>query len=330
MNNNMNFRGFALRIVDNFFRHKILYLLPAVFLGALGLFFASNADEYRSQGVVFVESETFLSSLTEVRSEGFSYEAPSEVAIGQLYGLLSTDSFAAAVLERSEAEDRLRYPGELDVDLFARVRDSISADYGGENILTISAFAVDPSVARNLAAATIETFVQWQIDADTAESLLAERFVEDLVVLYESELLESTENLTAWIAANPGPNVITDRPVDEQLMVASMQAAVLSAEERLGEAASKVEDARLATAQAESDIRQGFAVVDEPQMPLTPQNGLMELLLGGMTFAFVGVIMSAAVITFTSASDTTLRFPSEIEELLGVDLLAVVPKVNPR
>jgi len=325
----MNFRGFVLRLVENFFRHKILYILPALLFASLGVYLASGVEQYSSKGVVFVQNESFLSSLTEVRVDGFSYSYPSDLAATELFGLLETESFVTSVLDLSGAESRMSYPGQSQEELYDAVRASVDAFPGGENFVTVVGSSDQPDVARNLSAATIETFIQWQIDADLAQSRSAEKFVEELIVGYRADAEAARGELSKWVRANPGPNVVTDRPIDQQIALRSLEEEITSAEDRYNLAVSKGEEARLASAQAESSTRQGFAIVDEPILPTTPDNGLMELLLSGVFFGVIGLSMSAAVLAFTSASDTTLRFPSEIEELLDVDLLAVVPKVSP-
>ncbi len=325
----MNFRGFVLRAVDNLFRHKVLYILPVLLFGALGIYMASGVEQYSSRGVVFVQNGSFLSSLTEVRVDGFSYSYPSDLATTELYGLLETESFVKSVLDLSGAKAKMSYPGQPDAEIYEVVRSSIEAVPGGENFVTIAAYSDQPDVARNLSAATIETFIQWQIDADLAQSRSAEQFVEELIVGYRADADVARQNLGDWVRANPGPNIVTDRPIDEQIALRSLEEEITNAEARYSLAVSKGEEARLATAQAESSTRQGFAIVDAPALPEVPENGLMDLLISGVFFGVLGAAMSAAVLAFTSASDTTLRFPSEVEELLGVDLLAVVPKVSP-
>ena len=323
----MSVRGFVLRLTENFSRYKVLFFVPALITGFLGFFFTQGVEQYKSEGVVLVDSETFLSSLTEVRAEGFSFRSPSDVANEQLSALLTTDDFVQAVVDEAGVEDRIRPPLIGNEEFYPLVRESIIPSYGGENFLLVSAWAADPEVAQRLADATIETYVVWQIDADLDETQLAEAFVDGLVADYDLEVQRAQQELTDWVRSNPGPLRIEDRPVNEQLEMQTLQNNIEDAGLRYSNAISKREDARLATAQAEADIRQSFIVIDPPGVPVDPENSLLDVLVTVAALAFVGLLMSATVLAVLSASDSSLRFPSEVEEMLGTDLLAVVPRV---
>ncbi len=323
----MSVRGFVLRLTENFSRYKLLFFVPALITGFLGYFFTQGVEQYKSEGVVLVDSDTFLSSLTEVRNEGFSWRSPSDIANEQLSALLNTDDFVQAIVDEAGVEDRIRPPLIGNEDFYPMVRASIAPSYGGENFMLVSAWSADPEVAQLLADATIETYVVWQIDADLKETRLAEDFVDGLVADYDEEVQRAQGELTDWIRSNPGPLRIEDRPVDEQLEMQTLQNNISDAGSRYTSAISKREDARLATAQAEADIRQSFIVIDPPSIPLSPENSVFDVLVTIAALAFIGLLMSATVLAVLSASDSSLRFPSEVEELLGADLLAVVPKV---
>jgi len=323
----MTVRGFVLRLTENIARHKFLFILPAIVMAAIAFNLSQGSDEYESTGIVSVNGETFLASLTDVRTEGFSFRSPADLANEQLYGLLSTDTFMADVVDQSGLEAQLRVPGTDDETFFDSIREAIGASPGGDNFLSIYATAGDPVIAQALAEATIETYVQWQINADLEDSRLAESFVEDLIVQYSDELGVAQEQLAAWVRENPGPTRAEDRPIDEQVELQALQTETQEAGERLNTAITKREDARLAAAQAEADVRQSFAVIDSPTVPVWPTNGTLDMLMMVFVFACAGLFLSLAALSLLSASDTTVRFPSEVEDLLETNLLAVLPKV---
>ena len=323
----MTTRSFVLRFVDNLYRRRFLFVVPAILLGAIGYFLAQGVEQYTSEGTVLVDSETYLASLTDVRSEGFSWLSPSEAANSELYGLLTTDVFIEALVDQAGIEDEIRWPGSSDADFYEGVRTAIWGTPGGD-FLTVSAVAGDPETAQVLANATIETFVQWQLDADLEQSQVAEQFVEELVVTYATEVELAQDRLTSWVRLNPGPSRAEDRPVDEQLALTVLQTEVDEASQRYNLAITQREEARLASAQAEADIRQSFSVLDAPSLPEKADQGFLDVLVRTALFATVGLVLSTAVLVFISGADTSLRFPREIEDLLGAELLAVVPKVD--
>jgi len=322
----MSFRGFVLRFVENLSRRKILSLLPILIAGAFG-FYLSQGVEYKSEGVILLDGETFLASLTDVRSEGISFRSPGDIANEQLFGFLATDSFVQEVVDVAGVEDQIRPPGMDNGTFYDGVREAISTSSGGEEFLTVEATAGEPETAQRLASGTIETFIQWKIDADLAQSRLAEGFVEDLVVSYGDEVNRAQDSLSEWVEINPGPLRVDDRPVDEQLALQSLQNDIDEASDRYNNAITKREEARLASEQADADIRQSYTVLDQPQLSTSAENGPIDVVIMTLAFAMVGLFMSVAVLSIISASDPTVRFPTEVEEFLDAELLAIVPKV---
>lgn len=324
---NMNLRSFMFRLIDNLFKRKTLFLAPIVLFGALGFWLASGQTNFESVGVVQVEAGTLVAELTDVRAEGFDFRTPAQVANDELFGLVLTDSFMLEVVQQTGIEDELRVPGLDDETFLQAVRENISPEVGGDDFITVAATADNPRTAQILAQATIDTFIDRRIEADLQESRIAEEFFADLVEARDADADDARTLLEEWLVDHPGPNAITDRPIDQQVIIEAFRGGIVEAEVRFNEAVDQLEQAELASAQVEADIRQSLLVIEPPQFPIEPQNGPIDTAILAVTFAVIGGLLSAAVLVLTSASDTTLRFPAEVEELVGVELLAVVPKV---
>lgn len=318
-------RMFLLRLADGFFRRWLLYLIPVVAFGVLGFFSATARDEYRAEGTLFVQDETLLAQLTEVRPDGPSLKTPADAASERLWGLLQTDTFMDDILDLSDTRELFMDENENSEETYRFARQSVLAWAGGSNFLTVAADSEDPAIATRLADATIEAVTQWQIESDVAASREAEAFFSDLVVEYRSDLDAARDALNAYLIANPEPaEVLRRRPLTETVEIERLQREVDLTEETLLNAVTKTEDARLATAQTESDVRRGLLVVDPPVLPQEPIAGLRDLAIRIAVFAFVGGLASAAVLVVTTMADSSIRFPSEIPERLGIDVVAVV------
>ena len=86
-------RLISLRMMESYFRHRWLYLLPMVIMAiAAGLFFANSKPEYISRGVLFVK-EVFLPNSTSVRGTNFTWQTPASLTVGEINELLQTDLF---------------------------------------------------------------------------------------------------------------------------------------------------------------------------------------------------------------------------------------------
>ena len=323
----MTLRSFTFRVIDNLFKRKVLYILPIIVLGALGVWLASGEETFESVGVVQVAPETLVADIADVGTDGLDFRTPAEIANDELFGLVLTDSFMAEVVSLNGLDEAFNAPNPEDETFLGAVRDLIETEASGDDFVTVTAVSDDRVIAQALAQSVIDNFISRRINADLQESRIAEAFFSELVLARDIEADEARDELAAWLIDNPGPNTITDRPIDQQVRIQTFEGSIAEAEIRFNEAVDQQEQAQLAAAQVEADVRQSFLTIDPPQIPRDPQNGPVDLAILGVSFAVVGVLLSGAVLLLTSAADTSLRFPAEVEELVGAELLAVIPKV---
>src|SRR5262245_62818278 len=90
-----------LHLLETFFRHPIIHLLPLVIFLALGCFTAFSAQKtYRSVGILNATSGTLLSELTG-NSPTFGFDSTATVTSRNILQLMSTDAFLTDVIERA-------------------------------------------------------------------------------------------------------------------------------------------------------------------------------------------------------------------------------------
>ena len=86
------------RLLDTFFRHRWLYLLPVALFMLVGASqVVASGSGYLSVGVVDVAKDTLLSDLTSIRGENFGFETPAIATAKTMNGLLGTDNFLTAI-----------------------------------------------------------------------------------------------------------------------------------------------------------------------------------------------------------------------------------------
>lgn len=314
----------ALRLLDTFFRRPLLYVVPFLLLALLGAYsVAGQKTQYQSGGVLLVEDRTYLSSLTQVRGTDQAWPSAAAATARQLHSLLQTDAFVGAVVGASGLVDAQ----SLNPEILADVRASIGAWESGDNLFHVAATREEPQVAQALADATIETFLQWQIDADVSQSTAAAGFISPLTEQYRQELEAARGELEQYLADNPAP-ARGDRPDAEQLAINTLTEEVDKANARFTDAFAKEEQARLATDQVESDVRNRLQIVDAPEMPTQPIGRMRDSVVTLAAFMAVGVILSLATIVIGTVVDRSLRFPAEIQRQINLDVLAVLPEVT--
>lgn len=312
----------VLRLLDSFFRHKLLHILPLVAFTALGVWYVVTQDvEYQAKGVLLVEDETLLTSLTQVGGDSSGFQTPADRVSSELNSLLQTDAFVTDVASNAGIGS------DLARERIERIQASIGAFAVGENLVHIWSNDIDPERARAKAAATIENLIQFHIDSEVGDSAAAEGVLDPLTEQYRDDLAVARQALTDYLVAHPIGEGET-RPSDEQFRVDQLTAALTKADTRYSDALAKEESARLAKTQAESAIENRFQIVDEPKLPTSPLGRLRTRALMLAVFLLVGGIMTAASIVLGAALDQSVRYPLDVTTRMGVKVLGVIPDTS--
>lgn len=314
------------QIVEAFFRRWPIYaaiLLACVGLGVAAV--ASSSDEYTSAGSVFVDSQSLVAAQSGVRETGgFSFMSPAQFTSQELKGLISTEIFMEAALERAGvdlSDDPAARRGQIQ-----RMRASVGSSPNSENLVTVTVTTPNPELSFRVANGVIEEFVRFQIDVDVAESGASEQFFADLVESYEVDL---TEARSAVESALSGVSDLEQLRPDRRLEVERLQQAEGLAEDRYSRALANLEASRLATLQTETDVRQSYSVFDPPVAAVEPNGGLIDDIFVVAGFTILGLGLALAAPMLSAALNRTVIFADEIDaEELGLSAVAVLPRVH--
>jgi hypothetical protein len=209
-----------------------------------------------------------------------------------------------------------------------QVREAVWTSSIGDNQVMVAASYEEPRLAFQLANATVNTFVQWKINADISESTAAHKFFADLTIRYKAEADQAREKLYDYLNAHPLP-IKGERSAVETLEISKLQASLTTAEMRYTAALEKDENAQLAAAQAESNVRQSYVVIDAPLLPdratLTRKDMVIQIII----FMLVGAILSAIGVTGGTLLDRTFRFPVDVFHGLNLKVLTMIPDITP-
>ncbi len=322
-------RLILLRLFESYFRHPWLYLSPVLLMvGAMALYMVMVPAPYIAEGTLYVQQETLLSSLTSVRSNGlgFRYVTPAEETVGELYQLMNSEGFIRAIVQQTDLEAKMGEGPNVVEQIIKETREAIWFRSLGNNLVMVSAQYTMPRVSAQLVTATVETYTRWKTNISREESVAARDFLKDLVGSYRLALDAERSTLTDYLVAHPEP-VRGARPPTEAARIAQLDAAVNLAEERLRDAEHKEEDAQLALAQTESNIRQSYFVVDAAKQPLEPKRSKKELVMIAAIFLMAGAFFSVAGVVGGALLDRTLRFPVDVKHGLALPVLVAIPEV---
>ncbi|HWL42377.1 MAG TPA: hypothetical protein VNQ73_05490 [Ilumatobacter sp.] len=316
-------RTFVSRALEALFRRWWLYLVPIVLFAGIGVALVDQrSTEYRSFGVLRVSGRTVLSEITQVGANSrFGYETPAAYTSREINAVLGTEAFIESVAERAGLGPAL----VTDPSTAASLRDSIWASASSDLLVQVNARAHTPDLAQAVARATVDSYLQWQIDDGVSDSHLAEEFFLTMLEPYQDRLDAARDELQEYVARHPGPGDLAERPLDEQLELGRLTSEVDRADDQLATATQALADARLASAQTEAEVSARIRTIDPPYLPDAPEARRRQDALLLMLMLIAGSIISAAAVAASALLDRTVRYPDETETHLDVPVLIVVP-----
>ncbi len=319
-------KRFWFRLLENFFRHKLLCIVPLLLIVGAGVYQASKVKaQYKSIGVVNVADNALLSSLTTQRgSDVASYETPSQATTRQINELLRTDQFTIKVLNAS-GMDRSATPS---LDALLKVRSNVSAVSTGNRLLAVTATSSDPTTSFKLAQATINQFMQSVLDVQIKDSTEAAAFWSNLVTTYQAEVNAAEKATSDWIKANPAPAAGTLRSFDDQLQLQRLNDDITRAQAQVTDAQNKVQDANLLTQQSKSSVGEGLQVVDQPTTPTAPEPIKTKRALMVAIYLILGLLIIGSFVMISTLFDRSVRSAEDIRAACGLDVVATVPTVG--
>jgi len=319
-------RTFALRLLESYFRHRWLNILPLALLVATGAGYTLlKPRDYSSQGLIYVPSQSYLATLTNVTMDPTSpWISPAQGTANEIKELLQTDSFIRSIIQKSDLAPQLAGTPNSVTELLTKVRKDVMSSTQGDNQVLVAAQYKNPLVAFQLASATIENYTQWRIDASLSQSAAAQSFFADLIPKYEAEVEAARQALNAYLLQHPAP-LTGNRPDVEQTEIDRLKGDLDQAQARYTAALDKEENARLAASQTAVNTRQTLYVMDAPTIPDRPTTSLKQTALESGLFLVVGALLTASLVVGGAVLDRSFLFPIDVVENLELPVLATVP-----
>ena len=318
-----------LRLLESYFRHRWLNLLPIVLMLGLAIasIFLQQKPLYLSEGILYVQRGSLLNSLTSVRNDSFTWLTPAQETAEEINDLMKTDAFMRAVVSKTDLEDEMSGSPVQMAELISGARESVWVRPNGRNQLLIGAAHEKRTLPAQLVNAIVDNYVQWQINKDLTESVVAQSFFQDLTLDYLADLEQARQQFDEYLIAHPEPER-GDRPHIERIQIARLEGNVRLAEQRYAKTIESDEVARLAMTQAESLVQQSYFLIDAPKDPFGPEVSLKSLVVNMAIFIIVGVIISGAGIVGGALLDRSLRVPLDVQHGLNLPVLASISDVT--
>jgi hypothetical protein len=238
-------------------------------------------------------------------------------------GLIATDLFMESVAASADVE-LSSVPEARSTEIW-QLRLAIATFPASGNIVQIAVTSGDPALAARLADAVIDEFVRFRVEADVAESGASEEFFASLVDSYREDLALARGQVDEALEAADGQD---DVPADRLNEIDRLQEAELHAEARYQGAVEELEKSRLAGLQTETDIRQRYAVLDEPDLPATPNGRLLDDVMTLCLHGLIGVLVAMLGPVALALLDRGVRFADELPGGSGDRVITTIPKVR--
>ncbi len=319
----------VLRLLESYFRHRWLYLIPIVItLTACGIYIVSTPPSYSANGRLYVSQQNLLANLTSSNTGGSWYVSAAQSTVTELNELIGTQAFIRLVIKKTDLEQQMADGPTAVEETITYVRKILSIQTVGDKLVGISATGEDPTIVYQVVVSTMNAYVQWKINSGYQESIAASSFFDNLMKPYQDEVDQTRNNLVTFLTDHPQP-VRGTRPPEEQMEIDRLQILVTKAEDRLNKARDNGESARLSQAQSESVTKQTYMVIDQPQMPKDAAVSIKAILTSIAIFLVVGIFLTAAGVTGGTLLDHSLRFPIDVRHGLSLPVLAMVPIAKP-
>jgi uncharacterized protein involved in exopolysaccharide biosynthesis len=314
-----------LSILEAFFRRPLLYLLPLIVMMLLGVYSGFNSPKlYRSVGTLDSSSGEVLSDIASA-NRGIGFESAAASTSRNLNQRLRTGEFINKVID----EAGLRTAVTQNLLTTDEIRASISAYAEGDNLLAVAATTSDREQSRRLAAATIDEYLDYVIENDNADRLLAIDINRQELASAQSEMDAANEAYETYMMDHQIADE-DDRPFVQRLEIRRLERDVEIASADFQDAQARLRDAEFEASQAETVIKRQLRPVDPPETPVAPQARLRKAVLTVAMFTVLGAVMSLVFLVLSAFLDRTIRESDDITDRFGLDVIAVIPAVRRR
>ena len=314
-----------LRLLESYFRHPWLTLLPILLFSVLGIVYTFiSTDAYTAGGIISVNLDPEVNDIGGIQETGYAFTNPAGQTVNEFHELMMTDSFIRAVVNKSDLEAELPSTQKDLRQMLNDVRERLGVESAGENQVLFGATWEEPKIALQLANGLSDSFLQWHIQSAKIDSGEAVRVAQGLVEDYKEELDSSTKALEEYLILHPEP-LRDDRPEVEELQIKTLQANIDIDRTRYTNALNKLEDAKVRNEQTETVVKQIYRFVDTPELPNDPNSGLKDKIISVFIFGVVGIVLSGLSIVLGAILDRSLRYPLDVQQAFGLPVLALVP-----
>lgn len=322
------------KLLEAFFGHKLLLLLPPILIPGLvtPIALLSTPVTYDTSVSIWVDHPTYLT----VREQGANWNTPALTESGRLTELLRTRAFTDYVAQRTSLAPLVgTTSGEVIIGEVMSKGVSIgAATAGSDHLLVIRVSVPTAQLSYELAKAVVEGY-QEKIAADQADQAgLAVQFYQGQVKDTQLKQAKATNDLKRYVAgqqaitadqqADTSPNQLPATMLDSKL--AALQAGVQAAQAEAAAAQSALRQAQQDSMAWTEGQQLGFQVLDPPTMPTQATRQTKKVIIYPIAAAVAALGLSGLLLVLLVAGDRSTRDSADLAP--GLRLLGTVPMLK--
>jgi uncharacterized protein involved in exopolysaccharide biosynthesis len=322
------------KVLEAFFRHKWLVLLPPLLIPVLvtPISLLATPVAYESIAGVWVDNPTYLDPKGTAAS---SLASAAQSQSTQLTELLHTRSFMLDVVGRTGLASIASTPsGEAKVADLMDKGVTVAAVPNGSHLLTIRARFATPQLSQQVAQAIVDAYSDRSSNQLVDQSSTAISFYQSQLDSAQDDATKANQDLSQYAIAmgyaptGDGTTVSTDtqqaQAFDPQF--ADLQAKAHFAQQQVDQARAALQNAQQRSAAAAQGADQTFQVIDPPQLPTAPVTQTKNVLVFGIAGLVVGLGLSGIVLVLLVASDRSIRQEADLQP--PVRVLGALPMLK--
>ena len=317
------------RVLEAFFRHWVLILLPAILIPLdLSAAVLATPPQYEATAGMWVENAQYLNYSTDDINR---YLPPSQNQRNRLLELMQTRSFIASIASATSLAPVLQQPGgdEELRQLFARDFDATT---GGDHLLTLRFRAEIRAEAENVLTALVTAFKTRAAADRYGQAQVAITFYQDRATQADQALAAARTDLTKYLSSNPSlASTLAHAGIDAartDATYAELQRRVDAAQKDADSASASLDKAQLDVSAGVQGLEFGFRIVDLVQASATASRQLKKVLIYPLLALLAGIVLSAALLLLFTLSDHSVRSLADLAP--DAVIIGVLPRMKPK
>jgi len=331
------------KVLEAFFRHKLLLLLPPLLIPGIVTPIAvlANPPVFETAVSVWVDHPAYLNYKDDATS---AWVTGVQTQASRLGELLRTRAFVTNVAGRTSLAPLVGNPiGEARInDLIARgvtvgapaqTTGPVTARLTGDHLLVIRVQASTAQLSYELCKAIVDAY-QEKTEADQSDQAsVAADFYQSRLTEAQLQMNKATTDLRRYVGSHQTDSadgsLLTD-PTQQGLSAAMLDPRLGALQDTVQASQNAVKTAQGALAQTQQEAmmsaqgqQYGFQVLDPPQLPTVATPQTKKIMIYPLAAAVAGLALMGLLLVLLVASDRSVR--SDMDLAPGLRLLGTVP-----